>query len=919
MHNRSICLLILTILFCSMPVLAADPYAAQKAAYITAHPGQSLIPYSWNTSTTSQVLPFDYSIPAAPGNNISLSACRNEFEPASLIITAQKNITAIGVSVSDLKNNLGNTIPSAAVDVRLVKVWYQANANDIFYNTPNKFLTPELLLKDDSLVKVDYVNKVNYLKVTISGSSQYVDISTPTAVFPTAATVNDAASLQPFSLITNESKQIWLTVHVPDNAPAGDYNGSITITSASEIPVILNLKVTVLPFDLEPSPVEYSLYYRGRIPVTPQAGINSEYKTAAQYSLELKDMKDHGVLYPALTQGNDNMLETALSLRNQSGLPMDHIYAVSMETGNSTDPAVLAAMVTKLNQYKSATSKYGFSKLYVYGVDEAKGSVIQSERTALQTAKQNGAYVFTAGGNDVVDYIGDILDVAIIAGAPNTSQVTRWHNYGKKIFLYAYPPCGVENSEMNRKNYGFILWNAGYDGEMDYSYQHSYGNIWNDYDVYHIRDHVFAYPTSNGVIDTIEWEGFREGVDDTRYLASLKKIEGNDVSGRTIVSGSLTSGNDMATIRKKVVAQILSHSSTETGVSTPVAGFTGTPVTGTSPLKVQFTDTSTNNPTSWTWTFGDGSSVNATVQNPIHTYSAAGTYTVALTAENAAGSTTKTQTGYITVGAAPVIPVAGFTGTPVTGTSPLKVQFTDTSTNSPTSWTWTFGDGSSVNATVQNPIHTYSAAGTYTVTLTAKNAAGSGTKTQTNYVTVTTAPVIPVAGFTGTPVTGTSPLKVQFTDTSTNTPTSWTWTFGDGSSVNATVKNPLHTYSAAGTYTVTLTAKNAAGSGSTTKTNYITVVASTNPPPTAQFTANITSGTVPMVVQFTITSITARSDITSGVWDVNNDGKIEFAIRNPVYVYQTPGTYTVNLTLTNADGTGSIIKTNYITVSPRTG
>ena len=63
------------------------------------------------------------------------------------------------------------------------------------------------------------------------------------------------------------------------------------------------------------------------------------------------------------------------------------------------------------------------------------------------------------------------------------------------------------------------MWNAGYDGAMNFAYQHAYGpSIWNDFDSAstHYRDHVFAYPTTDGVIDTIEWEGWREGVDDTR-------------------------------------------------------------------------------------------------------------------------------------------------------------------------------------------------------------------------------------------------------------------------------------------------------------------------------------------------------------------------------------------------------------------
>ncbi len=80
-------------------------------------------------------------------------------------------------------------------------------------------------------------------------------------------------------------------------------------------------------------------------------------------------------------------------------------------------------------------------------------------------------------------------------------------------------------------------------------------------------------------------------------------------------------------------------------------------------------------------------------------------------------------------------PVAAFTGTPVSGNYPLDVSFTDQSTYSPTTWSWTFGDGGT--STVQNPSHTYTAAGTYTVSLTVTNAFGSDTLTKTDYITVT--------------------------------------------------------------------------------------------------------------------------------------------------------------------------------------
>jgi len=83
-------------------------------------------------------------------------------------------------------------------------------------------------------------------------------------------------------------------------------------------------------------------------------------------------------------------------------------------------------------------------------------------------------------------------------------------------------------------------------------------------------------------------------------------------------------------------------------------------------------------------------------------------------------------------------------------------------------------------------------------------------------------PPAPVADFTGNPTSGATPLTVAFTDASTGSPTSWSWTFGDGGT--STAQNPSHVYGSANSYTVSLTATNAAGSDTETKTNYITVV-----------------------------------------------------------------------------------------------
>ncbi|MFA6225266.1 MAG: PKD domain-containing protein [Methanoregula sp.] len=258
-------------------------------------------------------------------------------------------------------------------------------------------------------------------------------------------------------------------------------------------------------------------------------------------------------------------------------------------------------------------------------------------------------------------------------------------------------------------------------------------------------------------------------------------------------------------------------------VSTPVASFVSTVTTGTTPLTVQFLDSSTNSPTSWSWSFGDGGT--SALQNPSHTYATAGTYTVTLTATNTDGSNTVTKIGYITVTYA--IPVAGFTSNVTSGATPLYVQFTDISTYTPTSWSWTFGDGGT--ATTQSPIYEYTDEGTYTVSLTATNSAGSNTTYSTGYITVESI-VFPVVSFSADVKYGTIPLTVQFTDTSSYTPTSCGWSFGDGSS--STEENPVHTYTTAGSYSVTHTATNAGGSRTLTSSNYITASSVTTVPTT---------------------------------------------------------------------------------------
>jgi PKD repeat protein len=351
---------------------------------------------------------------------------------------------------------------------------------------------------------------------------------------------------------------------------------------------------------------------------------------------------------------------------------------------------------------------------------------------------------------------------------------------------------------------------------------------------------------------------------------------------------------------------------TGSGPVPPVANFNKNVSSGPAPLAVQFTDTSTGGAaTSWAWDFKNDGVIESTVQDPVYVYTTPGTYSVNLTVSNAAGSDSRLKENFITVTEpVPVPPVAAFSASPTSGNAPLTVQFTDNSTNTPTSWAWNFGDGSAIN-TAQNPSHIYSAVGVYSVNLTVSNAGGSNSLVRSNYINVTNTPIpAPVAVFSASPTSGNAPLTVQFTDNSTNNPTSWALDFGDDSAIG-TAQNPSHIYSAVGVYSVNLTVSNAGGSNSLVRSNYINVTTTPIPAPDADFSASPTSGTAPLSVQFTDQS---TGQVTSWAWNFGDGSAISTA-QNPSHTYQNAGTYSVNLTVTGPGGADSKFKANYIGVT----
>lgn len=364
------------------------------------------------------------------------------------------------------------------------------------------------------------------------------------------------------------------------------------------------------------------------------------------------------------------------------------------------------------------------------------------------------------------------------------------------------------------------------------------------------------------------------------------------------------------------------------GITAPVPGavtadFSGTPTSGSTPLTVAFTDSSTPGPsgpiTHWAWDFGDGSISDA--QNPSHVYTGAALYTVTLTVTGtgADGTDTLSRVAYIDTSTAGAPIHAQFTGTPTRGVAPLTVNFYDESTPGPsgpiTAWNWDFGDGNT--STSQNPSNTYANPGTYEVILLVTGTSPDGTDSEAKGAYIITGGGSVLANFSASPTSGSSPLAVDFTDASIPGPSgpivSWHWNLGDGNT--STQQNPSHTYTTSGSFTVELTVTGTGSDGTDTfrRTSYVRTDGGGGgggSSPIAAFNWTRTD----LTANFFDTSIPGSSGpITAWSWDFG-DGDTSTS-QNPSHTYGAAGSYIVKLIVTGTTPDGASSITHTLTVS----
>ncbi|HPD52939.1 MAG TPA: PKD domain-containing protein, partial [Bacteroidia bacterium] len=238
---------------------------------------------------------------------------------------------------------------------------------------------------------------------------------------------------------------------------------------------------------------------------------------------------------------------------------------------------------------------------------------------------------------------------------------------------------------------------------------------------------------------------------------------------------------------------------------------------------------------------------------------------------------------------------ANFTSNVTSGCSPLIVNFSSTSTGSPTSFTWDFGDGIG-NSNLQNPSYSYANPGVYTVTLTVSNGSSTDSETKTNYITVFRNPS---ASFSISQDTVCENIPITFTSTSTpgdGAINQYSWTFNDGTPSVTGVSSTSHAFSNGGSsirfYVPVLLINDVNGCNSTYNQDSVWIVPVPVP---GFFIASVNSCSAPATAQFTNTS----TNTTSFQWDFGDPASganNTSSLTNPSHTYNTAGTYTVTLT-----------------------
>lgn len=511
-------------------------------------------------------------------------AAQGEFEPVSFQLFAMNNKKNVTFTLSDLKNKKGAVIPAKQLDLRTVKIWYQnGNRWTSYFQDVGLRLVPELLLKDENMIKVDTKEVANYARIKNGKDEKHVWISAPhelqTGFNHLQKGFEDAKTMQSVTLDKDQFKQFFVTIGVPENQTPGVYSGTITVKADGKNAASIPLKLRVLPFKL-PMPMTYKKLdmpvicgVMGFFSLSEARRIYKDEKLAMQkYREELTNIKNHNLLHPHVEQ-----TEETINIIKELGFPTDGPWfghgSIPWFARNFGGKLTFDNRMAAKAAAKRSAEKYnkllGHTKdvLICYG-DEQGSAFVVAHRVFHQYFQEYGFRMGCAGHHALFFKGAYAYGYHPMGGPPDAhGRINRWKDVGDKyVGFYAQQHTGSENPAFIRRQNGMLGYLNGLN--MIYNYEFATHN-WNDFETVLYKPMVVAYKNYGGLVDTLQWEGFREAVDDLRYATLLqqeieKALKSKNVLHRqeaqkaqmfiALINGEK---DDLDTLRAEMVAYIL--------------------------------------------------------------------------------------------------------------------------------------------------------------------------------------------------------------------------------------------------------------------------------------------------------------------------------------------------------------------------
>lgn len=518
-----------------------DPLAARVAADFPGAPDAPFHHYAVPAMGERPRLPGAYPDDGLPGGTVTIVAARDEYEPGSFLVWGARDLGKVAFSLGAFRNERGDVFPAEDLDLKVVKVWYQNRNGWFSYFGDTGFkLLPELLLNDEDLIRVDEKRTTNYARlVAPDGTRREHWLNPPRQLNARPlrepwrsserfhcmrADFDDAATLQPVAVERGKFKQLFLTAHVRRDAKPGLYRGVVRVGTLGEIPVAIRVLDFVLPApkcygDPRKDFLVSSYSYICQDQIAELNGYDVEL-ARRQLVAVLRNQVAHNQTMHMVRGNMDPKAFDCIAAMREAGMRTDVLQAgVSPRVQDSREESRARAqrVADELDR------RYGHHNVFVGYGDEPGAAWLAKARPVYEDYQRAGLRFFIAGHDAVFHRAGYLYDWHNIAKDPSDSSSTKLWNAlqnGNRIAWYANHHVGTENPAFNRRQNGLAAYLSGYTALCNYA--HHFGPYNDDSTTY--KPMVFAYGRYGGVIDTLQWEGFREGIDDIRYATLMTDL-----------------------------------------------------------------------------------------------------------------------------------------------------------------------------------------------------------------------------------------------------------------------------------------------------------------------------------------------------------------------------------------------------------